>query len=205
MSSHTLLLRSVPLVVLVLVGGWVAPAIAAPATSQTQHFSTLQSWGTPSGSPTNATNCTGPVGNAFINDFVDLDFTGNGVQHVNVNGAGDSWFTTTFTGTGTATFYPPSSLDIVFDDQGNVVGTPAITGPADMIVAARVTQWFGFEDNRNNAVGHGTVNARGVTQPGALVPAGQSVAFHDVTSARWPVGTDPSGPPSVFTNQITCP
>ena len=180
------------------------PASAAPATSQTQHFSSVQQWGTPAGSPTNNTNCTGAMANAFINDFVALDLSGNGVQHMTVNGAGDSWFTTTFTGTGTVTFYPASSLNLQFDNQGNIVSA-TIIGPADMAASVTLTEWFGFEANNKNAVGHGTINARGTTIDGAAVPAGLPAAFHNNASFRWAVGADPSGPPTSFTNDITCP
>ena len=141
----------------------------------------------------------------FVNDFAYLDFTGNGVQHFNINGAGDSWFTTTFTGTGTVTFYPPSSLDIVLDDQGNVVGNPTIIGPADLVASVKLTSWFGFEDNNKNAVGNGTINARGTSIDGGLIPAGQPVSFHNNSSFHWAVGSDLNGPPTSFKNDITCP
>ena len=196
---------AIPVVVALLPFAVAAPAHAAPATSQTQHYSTVQSWGTPSGAPTNNTNCSGAVGSAFINDFVYLDLTGNGVQHQTVNGAGDAWFTTTFTGTGTVTFYPSSSLIVVVDNQGNIVGTPTIIGPADMIASVKITEWFGFEANHSNAIGHGTIDARGTTLDGAAIPAGQAIAFHDETSFHWAVGADQSGPPTTFSNKITCP
>lgn len=180
------------------------PANAAPAMTQTRHFSTTQSWGTPGGNPTNTTNCTGPMANAFINDFVYLNLTGNGVQHMTVNGAGDSWFTTTFTGTGTVTFYSPSNVNVQFDNQGNIVSA-TVTGPADLAASAKITEWFGFEANNKNSIGHGTIDARGTTIDGALTPAGLAVAFHNNSSFRWAVGANPSGPPTSFVNDITCP
>ena len=205
MTVRRFLPAVIPAAVVLLLAALTVPAHAAPATSQTQHFSSVQSWGTPTGTPTNNTNCTGAVGSAFANDFVLLDLTGNGVQHQTVNGAGDAWFTTTFTGTGTVTFYPGSSLIVVVDNQGNIVGNPTIIGPPDMITSVKITDWFGFEANHSNAVGHGTIDARGTTLTGALIPAGQAVAFHDQTSLRWAVGADPFGPPTSFTNNITCP
>ena len=185
-------------------GSIAMPATAAPATSQSQHFSTVQQWGTPAGSATNNTNCTGAMANAFINDFVLLNLSGNGVQHVTVNGAGDSWFTTTFTGTGTVTFYAPSNVSVQFDSQGNIISA-TITGPADLAASVKITQWFGFEANNQNSIGHGTIDARGATIDGATVPAGLPVTFHNNTSFRWAVGANPSGPPTSFTNDIRCP
>jgi len=170
----------------------VAPAVAnaAPATSQTQHFTTVQQFGNPTGPTTNNSNCPPPV----LNDYVYIDATGNGVQHQTVNGAGDSWFTTTFTGTGTVTFYPEASLSI--DTGGNVTG---IIGLPDMTVTGHLTEWFGFEANKQNQVAHGTVNFQGT-----VVGSGSPIRFHQVTQARWAVGTDPNGPPDYSFNNATC-
>jgi len=167
-----------------------APATGAPATSQTQHFTTVQQFGTPTGQTTNNSSCPGPV----LNDYVYIDATGNGVQHQTVNGAGDSWFTTTFTGTGTVTFYPEASLSI--DTGGNVTG---IIGLPDMTVTGHLTEWFGFEANKQNQVAHGTVNFQGT-----VVGSGSPIRFHQVTQARWAVGTDPNGPPDYSFNNATC-
>src|SRR5690348_11144558 len=81
----------------------VSPASAGGQGSftTTTHFTSPDQWGTPLGTPTSATNCTGPIGNAFINDFVNFNLTGNGISHLTVNKAGDGWFTSTFEGTGT--------------------------------------------------------------------------------------------------------
>jgi hypothetical protein len=172
--------------------------------TQTSHFQSLQQWGTPLGPATNATNCSGPIGDVYLNDFALFDLTGNGVQHVTVNKAGDSWFTTTFTGRGTIAFYPASSLVVTYDNSGNITNVDVV-GPPDMIINARLTEWFGFEDNNQNAVGHGTVDAQGVTVAGGTtVPAGEAVSLHEQSQARWAVGTDLNGPPVFFTNKVSC-
>jgi hypothetical protein len=179
-------------------------AEAAPATTMTSHFSVVQQWGTPTGAPTNQSNCTGPVGNALVNDYVFIDDTGNGVQHQTVNGAGDAWFTTTFTGTGDITFYPPKSVNVTFDNMGNITNV-VITGPSDMTVSAKLQEWFGFEANKQNAVGHGTVNAHGtVTVGSALINSGTPVSFHNNAQARWAVGADQNGPPTFAFNKVGC-
>jgi len=59
--------------------------------------------------------------------------TGNLVTHITVNGAGDSWFTTTFEGSGTLT-----------------TGGQTFTG--------HLMDWFGNEDNNKNGVIHATFN-----------------------------------------------
>jgi Tfp pilus assembly protein FimT len=93
---------------------------ASPATSVTVHFNSLSGQlGSPGGPATNNTTCPAPL----LNDFTSIDATGNGVTHQTQNGAGDFWFTSTFTGTATVTFYPSGKVD----SQGNVTsvsGTP---------------------------------------------------------------------------------
>jgi hypothetical protein len=178
-------------------------AVASPATSTTSHFSVVQQWGSPT-TPTSQSNCTGPIGNALINDYVFIDDTGNGVQHQTVNGAGDAWFTTTFTGTGDITFYPPTSVNVTFDNQGNITNV-VVTGPSDMTVSAKLQEWFGFEANKQNAVGHGTVNARGTVIAGsALINSGTPVSFHNNSQARWAIGADQSGPPTFSFSKVGC-
>lgn len=185
--------------------GLAQSAGADPGSSSTGHFNIVQQWGTPIGTPTNNSNCTGPIGDAVTNDYVFIDDTGNGIQHQTSNKAGDFWFTSTFTGTGNITFYPASSLTVQFDNQGNIVGTPTIHGPADMVFSGKLTEWFGFEGNKQNAVGHGTVNAQGASvDGGATVAAGQPVTFHDQVQFRWAEGADQSGPPTFFTNNVSC-
>jgi hypothetical protein len=181
-----------------------AVAMAAPATTDTSHVKSMQGWGTPNTPPTNNSNCSGAAGAALVNDFTYLDATGNGIQHSTVNGADDSWFTTTFTGRGTVTFYPASSLNVTMDNSGNIVSADVI-GPPDMVLSVRLTSWFGFEANRQNAVGHGTLDAQGTSLAGgATVTAGQSVSFHNNSQVSWAVGADPSGPPTSMHNDMHC-
>ena len=191
-------------VAILLSAALASTAGAAGSFTQTLHSNSLQMWGSPFTPVTSSSGCSGPVGSAFTNDFAFLDLTGNGVQHVTVNGAGDSWFTSTFTGSGTVTFYPASSVDLTFDSQGNITSA-TVVGPPDMVLSAHVTEWFGFESNRQNAVGHGTVNGQGTSLAGgATVPAGLPVSIHVTTHSQWAVGADPSGPPSFMFTNINC-
>ena len=100
----------------------VATASAAGAFTTTTHTDTLRG-----GIPV---TCAG-TGVSLINA------TGNGVQHLTVNGTGD-WFTETFAGVGTLTMLPPGTTY-----QGHV------------------QTWFGSEDNNQNGVVHATLNFDG--------------------------------------------
>ena len=100
----------------------VATASAGGAFTTTTHVNTFRG-------PIPVT-CSGP-GLSLINA------TGNGVQHLTVNGTGD-WFTETFTGDGTLTMVPPGTTY-----QGHV------------------QTWFGTEDNNQNNVAHATLNFDG--------------------------------------------
>lgn len=170
-----------------------ATAIAAPATSTTQHYSTLQQWGTPLGPTTSPSNCPASV----LNDFVWINATGNGVMHQTTNGAGDFWATSTFTGQATLTAYPVSSLsNIGTDANGNTTAT--IVGPADGTYTGHFTEWFGISANKQNGVLHGTINFTGTTSTGA------SVSVHGVFHAAWLPGTNPNGPPSFYFDTAVC-
>jgi hypothetical protein len=178
-------------------------AVASPATSTTSHFSVVQQWGSPT-TPTSQNKCTGPIGNALLNDYVYINDTGNGIQHQTINGAGDGWFTTTFTGTGDIKFYRPSRVNVTFDGQGNITNV-VINGLPDMTVSAQLQEWFGFEANKQNAVGHGTINAHGtVTVGSALINSGTAVSFHNDAQSRWAVGADQSGPPTFSFSKVGC-
>jgi hypothetical protein len=165
---------------------------AAPATSETFHFSTLQQWGTPLGPTTSPSNCPA----AILNDFVWIDMTGNGVSHDTTNGAGDFWATTTFTGNGTITSYPVTSLaNIGTDSSGNTTAT--IVGPPDLSGSAHLTEWFGISANNQNGVIHGTINVVGTF-------GGQPMTVHGNFHAAWLPGTDPNGPPSFYFDTAVC-
>ena len=100
----------------------VVTASAAGAFTATTHIDTLR----------------GAIPVACAGTGVSLiNATGNGVQHLTVNGTGD-WFTTTFAGEGTLTMVPPGTTY-----QGHV------------------QTWFGSEDNNQNSVVHATLNFDG--------------------------------------------
>jgi hypothetical protein len=143
--------------------------------SETDHFTSDNALQTPIGTPSGATNCASWI----YNDYVLTTFAGNGVEHVTVNKAQDFWFTTTFTGDGTAVFYPPSSVaNLAFDDQGDVVSYD-IVGPADATVTGHITEWFGASGNNKNAVFHGTVSVEGTDQ------SGNPFAIHSTQHQNW--------------------
>ncbi len=168
-------------------------ALAAPATSMTQHFSTMQQWGTPLGPTTSPSGCPASV----LSDYVWIDATGNGVFHQTVNAAGDFWGTSTFTGQATLTMYPASSLaGIGTDAQGNTTAT--VVGPSDGVVTGHFTEWFGISDNKQNAVTHGTIHFQGTDASGS--PVSVNAVFH----AAWLPGADVNGPPSFYFDRATC-
>jgi hypothetical protein len=124
------------------------------ACSQTIHFTSNPPFAVPF-------PCSSLAGLDVISEF-----NGNGVFHINVNGAGDFWVTGTYTG---AISVQPA-LSVVLDKYRNVVSF--VPDPSRPSATGRVTDWFGFQQNHSNAVGSNTVNAQVTTS------AGQSVAFH---------------------------
>jgi hypothetical protein len=180
---------------LVLILGLAALSLAAtasadPGQSQTIHYNTLvDQFGTPTGPTTNLSNCPAPV----LNDFTDINATGNGVSHQTTNGAGDFWATSTFTGNATVSFWSQGTVD---PSTGNVT---SVGGTEDMQVTGHLTEWFGFEGNRNNAVEHGTVNFQGT-----VVGTGAPIRFHNVVHVAYLPGADENGPPSFAFNVASC-
>lgn len=81
--------------------------------------------------------------------------TGNAIQHLTVNGAGDGWFTTTFEGS-TQLFE-----GVVIDNNGDVAPV------GDLLYTGHLTTWFGAEDNNQNGVVHATLSFHGTTADGS--------------------------------------
>jgi hypothetical protein len=159
--------------------------------SQTAHFSDLNEWQTPLGA---GTGCPSYV----IADYVLMVGSGNGVEHNNINKAGDFWATNTFTGDVTLSFYDPANVDVtVVDDQGDITATP--TGPADSVVAGHLTQWFGVSDNKQNGQFGFTFSFNGTDQSGA------ALAIHGNSHANWTPGSEAFvGPPHHSINTASC-
>ena len=84
----------------------------------------------------------------------DLVVSGNGVLHMTVNNAGDSWITGTVEGPAT-----------IVDGGGNTL----FTGHA--------AAWFGSEDNAQNNVQHFTANAVGTLANGTSLRIHQEGQF----------------------------
>ena len=173
-----------------------APVLACGSTittscSDTAHFSDMDEWQPPLGA---GTGCPSYV----IGDYVLFVGSGNGVEHVNINKAGDFWATNTFTGQVTLSFYDPVDVDVtVIDDQGDITATP--TGQAENVVTGQLTQWFGVSDNKQNGEFGFTFAFHGTDQFGTLL------TIHGNSHANWTPGGEPlAGPPHHSINTASC-
>jgi hypothetical protein len=147
--------------------------------TETDHFTQQLGFVTPIGQPTKPSACPDWV----LNDFPFLDFTGNGIEHVTLNKAQDFWATSTFTGKGTITLYPASSLaNLVIDDQGNV--SADIVGPPDGVVTGKLQTWFGVSDNKQAGVVHDTINVQ-------VSGSGVTLSMHQNSHTSWSGGSEP--------------
>jgi len=108
--------------------------------------------------------------------------SGNGVEHLTVNGTGD-WFTTTFEGDTTVFTL------LGFDQMGNpILGAPTFQG--------HLTTWFGAADNNQNTVFHTTLDFHGTS----LSNPAESVDLH----GSFGVTTNASGQVTAAPINITC-
>jgi hypothetical protein len=112
-----------------------------------------------------------------------VPITGNAVQHLTVNGAGDGWFTTTFAGD------VQLFAGQVIDDQGDVIAV----GP--LLYSGHLTTWFGAEDNNQNGVFHATLTFHGANADGS-----QSLSLH----ANFDVTTNANGPITATPTNVSC-
>jgi hypothetical protein len=173
-----------------------APVLACGSTittscSETAHFADLNEWQPPVGP---ATGCPAYV----VNDYVELVGSGNGIEHNNLNKAGDFWSTSAYTGDTTLSFYDPANVTVtVVDDDGDITATP--TGPADAVITGHLTQWFGVSDNKQSGEFAVTFSFDGTDQAG--VPFSLRGASH----ANWTPGSDPfAGPPHHSMSTARC-
>ena len=84
----------------------------------------------------------------------DLVISGNGVEHMTVNNAGDFWVT------------------------GTVEGAATVTGPSGAtLFSGHAAAWFGIEDNNQNGVQHFIANANGTLADGTTVGIHQEGQF----------------------------
>jgi len=127
---------------------------------------------------------------------------GNGISHFNINGAGDFWSTSTFTGDVTVDLWDPANVDVTVDGSGNITEVAVHPGATpDYAATGKLTEWFGFSDNLQNAVGSGTFNFHGI------VPDVGSIALHGNFHLQWPKGSDPdTNPPTRYRQNasVTC-
>jgi hypothetical protein len=130
--------------------------------NESAHFSDITAGNGPEvASPAGATPPGCP---AFIGtDAAVIVATGNGVEHSIINNAGDGWFTSTFTGTASVTFWTVDGS-----------GKPVALDPLVPSFTGHIEQWFGGSFNKSNYVLHDTTN---VAVTGF---DGSSLSFHAV-------------------------
>jgi len=157
--------------------------------SETDHHSQYSQW--LGGSPTPAA-CP-----SYFSEWALASGTGNGIDHTNFNKNGDAWFTNTWNGNATVTFYPSSSVTIVTDSDGNMISAD-IHGPADQVLSGHLTQWGGGSSNNQSNVFSFTLNFDGVDQ------SGNPIKVHAAGHSNWTPGSDPNDPPSNSHNTMTC-
>lgn len=194
-----------------VIGATVAGAIGLPAVpafaqtvgdgcgqtvttscSLTSHYSDMAQW-LGQGTPGQSTSCPAYVDH----DWAFESGTGNGVFHLNIDKDGDEWLTTTWTGAASITFYPPSSVSIVTDNDDNVISSQ-ITGPPDQVLTGSNTQWFGVSFNNQDSVMNSTFSFRGTDQ------SGSPITIKNEQHQQWLPGADPDGPPSAAHLRFTC-
>jgi hypothetical protein len=113
---------------------------------ETDHFGELVFYGS-------------PLGCGALNEWAFVQQTGNGVQHVNVNGAQDFWFTSTMVGP--ARFILGT---VVFDSSGNLIFT---ADPKMPTYVGTLQQWFGASFNNKNFSNSGTINIQATGSDGS--------------------------------------
>jgi len=127
--------------------------------------------------PDLTSNCPVSLPLAFI------PTTGNAVQHLTVNGAGDGWFTTTFAGD-TQLFE-----GVVIDNNGDVAPV------GNQLYSGHLTTWFGSEDNNKNSVLHATLSFHGTSTDGS-----QSLSLH----AQFDVTVNANGSVTATPTTVSC-
>jgi hypothetical protein len=121
---------------------------------QTAHFSTPSGTPAPEFAPPSpqATGCPAWV----ATDFIEVQGTGNGIEHAMINNNLDGWFTSTFEGTVTVVAGTFDSTGTIFTPDPNV---PAYTG--------HLHTWFGGSMNNKAFVNHDTVSFSGTAADGS--------------------------------------
>jgi hypothetical protein len=151
------------------------PPTGSPGPCQeTDHFGQLQFYGSP------LPGCTG-----IFTEWVFVQQTGNGVQHVNVNAAQDFWFTSTMVGPATlvvGTVLLDSNGKPIFDSNGNPIFTADPTKP---VFVGQLQQWFGASFNNKNFSNSGTLNLQATAVDGSMTIAAH-FNFHINTTGMQP-------------------
>ncbi|MDP5228424.1 MULTISPECIES: hypothetical protein [Arthrobacter] len=101
--------------------------------------------------------CAGPGVTAFWG-------TGNSIQHLTVNNAGDSWFTTT--------------------EEGQVTLVTTLSDWSTATFTGHVQEWFGAEMNNKNSVTHATFNFQGTSVSDPSMTLSMHAAFTFTTNAN---------------------
>jgi hypothetical protein len=118
---------------------------------ETDHFSQLQFLG-------------GPLNCGYFSGWSSVQVTGEGIQHINVNGAQDFWETSTFTG---AAVISPILVQVTPNPPP---APPTITmlgpDPNRPVLTGHLQSWFGFQGNQNNFSESGTANVQATSADG---------------------------------------
>jgi hypothetical protein len=151
------------------------PPTGSPGPCQeTDHYGQLQFYGSP------LPGCTG-----IFTEWVFVQQTGNGVQHVNVNAAQDFWFTSTMVGPATlvvGTVLLDSHGKPILDSNGNPIFTADPTKP---VFVGQLQQWFGASFNNKNFSNSGTLNLQATAVDGSMTIAAH-FNFHINTTGMQP-------------------
>ena len=160
--------------------------------SDSAHYADLDNWETPLGT-------TGPGCPAYLaGDYVLMQATGDGMEHISINKAGGFWTNNTFTGSGTLTFYDPANVDVtVIDEDGDIIATP--NGAPDAVLSGHLKQSFGAEQTKQGLVFGTTFAFVGTDSSGA------AVSFHVTQHQNWNPKNPPFvGPPQHADSSVHC-
>jgi hypothetical protein len=134
---------------------------------ETDHFSDLTFVGSPLPGCTTVTHAV----------LIDTE-GGNGVQHINVNGAQDFWETMTLVG--------PTTIvqgTAQFDAMNNYIPGTFVADLSLPTFSGQFQQWFGLEANKSNFSATGTSNFHGTSSTGASATLHFNLHFNSTGAA----------------------
>jgi hypothetical protein len=126
------------------------------ACNETDHFSEMVGFGNPLPCPR-------------FQEWVVIDATGNGVQHITVNAAQDFWETFTLAGPGSIQLIKVLTFKFIPNPPNPPMMVPDTYTNDGLPFTGQLQQWFGASGNRNNFVFSFTTNFQGTTSTGQPV------------------------------------